>query len=498
MAMSRWRRINRFALGEARTHARLFVVLNITLGTGCLLQMFQGLTSGLYRSNISFIGLGLLLAGGMVGPTVVIGVFRELHNRQQSDVVYSLPMSTSERYLSRLLALAYLHILPVLAWSGLAAITTFIRTSFFNEYEHIRRYIVIDWASTDAIVRTWTGFLACVLFFDAIAVVSAVCCGRRAEIRYFTYLIAASFSLAPLLLRMQLMERIGGQVTKPSSLFYSWTLSLIAWDRADSKTWQFVLLAVLNCLISVGVMLLMYFMYRRRDASTAGKPVVSRAFFEIALVAGLLAYYTLLISEPGLIPYILIGGVVYLVIHIVTFRGNLSVPKVLLWTVKLAATTAAFVLLLWIAYVTDGFGAVRYLPMKNLDNTNIFIDASYDFYDGQNTVAFAGPDAYYWEYHRTDWVSFHAQPTNDRQIRATAEVFQKYAAQRDKSFSGFLKFFQKHEETYRGWNRIVMCTMEIWEGEDHNLLVRQEVSLTGQQIREMMSELKKMGIVQIR
>lgn len=496
MAMSRWRRINRFALGEARTHKRLFTVLNITLGAGCLLQTVQGLASGIYRSNISFIGLGLLLAGGLIGPTVVISVFRELHNRQQSDVVYSLPMSTPERYLSRLMAIVYLHILPVLVWSAVAVIATSIRTAFFDE--NVRRYVLVTWANNNMILRMWAGYLAGVFFFDSIAVICAVCCGRRAEIRYFTYLLAASFSLAPLLLRMELMVRIGGQATEPSSLFYAWTFSLFIWDRTETMTWLFIILAVVNCLISVGVMLLMYFIYRRRDASSAGKPVVSRAFFEIAVAVCLMTYYTLLISAPELLPYMLVGGVVYLVIHIVTFRGTLSVAKVVLWTVKLGATTAAFVLLLWIAYVTDGFGAARYLPMRNLDNANILIDCSYNFYGGENTVAFVGPDSFFWERNYSNWIAFDSQETTDAQIRQIAEVFQKYASQRDKEFSDFWSFFTGSKESYRGWDRVATCTMNIWFGERNNTMVEQQINLTGQQVRNLIADLKKLGGIQVR
>ena len=131
--MSRCRRINRMALGEARTHGRVFTVLNIILGVGCLLQCFVGATADVVDSNVSAVGLLLLCAGALMGPVFAVGVFREMHNRQQSDVIFALPMSAGERYVSKLLALVYLHILPVAVWSGIASLTTALADKGFRD-----------------------------------------------------------------------------------------------------------------------------------------------------------------------------------------------------------------------------------------------------------------------------------------------------------------------------------------------------------------------------
>ena len=123
MAAVSLKRINKFALGEARTHKKFFVITNIILGMGGLLYLFmsswsrydefmEGDTAG-RRVIVDFVpsGLGLFLlgVGCCIGLMGAASVFRDMNSVQLGDVQLSLPMTASERYYSKLLALCYLH-----------------------------------------------------------------------------------------------------------------------------------------------------------------------------------------------------------------------------------------------------------------------------------------------------------------------------------------------------------------------------------------------------
>ena len=506
--MNRLRRVNRMALGEARTHGRAFAVLNIILGIGCLLQTYQGLAGDRsfynFDGRISWIGIALLCAGGLIGPTFVIGVFRETHNRQQSDVVYSLPMSAGERYASRLMALLYLHILPCIIWALIPAIATSVGNEQLMTFYRLDFLVLTKYLRTEIIFQFFWFYVAGVLFFDAIAVVCAVCCGRRVEIRYFTYITAVCLSAPPLLIPTKLMEQIGGQVTAPSWLFFVWTFSPIAWNTVSVTVFNVTM--IVNCLISITVMSLAFLIYRRRDAGMAGRPIVSRVFFEISIAVALVTYYILLTFEMWLVPVIALGAVAYIAVHIVTFRGRLSVLRCIGWIFKFAVTTGAVILLMWAAYATDGFGALHYVPIRNLNGACVTVErGSYwsahvnTEYEGSiNAIAIAGPNPVS-SYFKPAWdeSSEKARAINDEQIRQVAKVVQKYASQRDKGFSAFWRFFSKNVEMSDGQERDVYCQFRIfYPAADDHLLI-QEVRLTPDQAWEMMTELSELDFVHV-
>lgn len=491
--MNRCLRINRMAIGEARTHGRAFTALNIMLIVGCILQSYIGGTADVMDSNISNVAIILFCLGGLTGPIFVSGVFREMHSRQHSDVVFALPASAGERYVSKLLALWYLHVLPVVVWTGIATLITLQRENSTG-----RSSYVFSVYPADRIVRCFMFLIVGVMFLNAVAVVCAVCCGRLVEMHYLTFLTAVSLSMAPLLLRSQLMERIGGQTTDPGWWYYIWTLSPIAWD-SSVPTKTFVTVCLINCLVSVAVVALAFLIYRGRDAGSAGKPIVSRVFFEIALVIGLVAYYSLLLFETSLGAIIALAGVVYLVIHIISFRGILSGGKLALWLGKFIVTTAAFVLLLWVAFATDGFGAIRYVPSQDMNGACIKVQRDWSYYelDPRDRVAYAGVSSYRYEQNSEgDIVAVEDIPSkyiSDTMMRRVVEVFQKNAADRDKDFLSFLEFFVNNRETKDGDTRDLSCTVEIWFPNEEGQVMQQSVQMTAHQAYEMMQELKALG-----
>ncbi len=489
--MTDFRRINKMARGEARIHKKYSTITHIVLGMGCLLQalaLAPSYMDGVYESlQMSITAIGLLLIGACIGPTGVISIFRDLSSQQFSDVQMSLPISAKQRFFSKLLALGYVHIFPVFSWGFLTWVFCLIKDAE-NAGSYFTLFLIL---------------VVIALFFDAVAVMCAVCCGRRAETRYFTYLAAICLSFTPLLIRSRLISDFAGQTSDPSLLFSCWTLSFVAGvTDLGFKSVAFKIILIINCLISIAVMSLMYFVYRNRDATSAGKPVTSRIFFETMMFVGVTTFF---VGVGTLSTSLLILlGIAYLVVHIVTFRGMLSADKLVFWVGKYIGTVALFIMLNWIAYLSSGFGAVYNTPSENFDGACISVEIEsygvvHTWVDG-----YAGPQRHYLNDGRT---VVEPREINDEQIRKTIRTVQKYFANREKNFSQFREI---------SWNRDIFdtaiyektgrCKITVWfpNGPEDSysrmsgrVVMTQELELNPEEISQLLAELQEQNLIDI-
>lgn len=493
------------ALGEARTHVRFFVILNIILGTASFLQLMVALADG-FR-NVSGAALFLFIIGGALAPTCVISVFRELHNPQQSDVVYALPMSAKERYTSRILAIFYLHLAPAIVWSGLTTVITIVLGMGKQSWTDYDALFWVTRTSPRGLLQMFLLYLTAVLFFEAVSVICTVCCGRRAEMRYFTYMAAFSISVAPLLIRSRLMEEMGGQVTSPGVIYYLWSFtSLFEYSETMTSLWKLALITIASTLISLGVIALMFLLYRKRDAGTAGKPVVSRVFFELVILAGVVTFYTMYLFEGSPETVVAMTGIVYMVIHLVTFREVLSGKKVVWWFAKFVGTTVLFFALVFAAYLTDGFGAINYMPARNLDRADIIVawENPMGLYgdNGGYLTAYAGTHRYLsssnsvWYNH----LDFHEKELTDAEVRKAVGIVRKYAKE-EKSLKDFYDRLWGTETYYgwgRNWDRGERFKIYIWlPGNVNDPVMEQELWISEGDATDLLKELEKSGLMNL-
>lgn len=489
--MTDFLRINRMARGEARIHKKYSTIVHIVLGMGCLLEALAtapSYLSGVYESlQMSITAIGLLLIGACIGPTGIISIFRDLSSPQFSDVQMSLPISAKQRFFSKLLALGYVHIFPVMGWGFLTWVFCLIKDA-----EHAGTYFTL-----------YLILVVIALFFDSVAVMCAVCCGRRSETRYFTYLAVICLSFTPLLIRAKLMEEYAGQTSDPSLLFSCWTLAFVAAvTDVGFLSLTFKVILIINCLISLAVMSLMYFVYRNRDATSAGKPVTNRIFFESLMFVGVVTFFVA-VGRVSISMTILLG-IAYLVVHIVTFRGMLSADKVILWIGKYVGTMALYMLLSWIAYQSNGFGAVYSIPSKNLDGACISIELlSYEM-NSCNAEGYAGPRGHYLRDGRT---LAAPREINDEQMRKVIRTVQKYFANREKSYDRFCEKAWTRDMFDIGiYDVTARCEIVVWfpDGpEDEyssykkNIVMTQELELSSEELGRLLAELREQGLIDI-
>ena len=491
------KRINRFALGEARTHKKFFIIANIILGMGGLLYMFmtsvEKTSYGLedisrtvrpqsyVYFNPSVLGVMLLVVGGGIGLIGAASVFRDMNSVQLGDVQLSLPMSANERYFSKLLALCYLHILPVIVWTGIPTIVVALRCAavgFGDKIEHI-----------EFLPLVFVSILAGTLFVDAVTVLCTSCCGALAESIYFTLITMTCLSAAPALIWYNLTVTCAGQAADPGKVFAAWTLSFVLTFDDNSQTIQPVMW--LNCLISAVVMILTVFIYRRRDARSVGTPIANRIFFECVMFAGLMTVYGLFFFRAEAYIGIIIVAVIYIVIHIITSRGRLNAKTFGVWVGKFVLSTAVYIGFAGAAYVTGGFGMVEHLPMGNLSGVDFSINLFTDIEGGYVSISYDTAEG-----DEDDGVS----DLSDEQVRKAARVFQKYAAQHRKSFDEFTKMLLNGYEYSREWSEfngtMYITGQRTWDNGDtySYRIMEQNVNLTPDEAEALDKELEALGV----
>lgn len=437
MAAISLKRINRFALGEARTHKKFFIISNIVLGMGGLLYLFtseiksdEGMrydgASGQYIPtedylifNPSVLGLLLLVIGGAIGMICAAQIFRDMNNVQLGDVQLSLPMSASERYLSKLLALCYIHVIPLLLWSGIPSAINALRFVIVGSGKTIN-----DTFDQYFIPLFFLAILAGTLFTEAVTILCTVCCGAFAESIYFSLISIGCLSVGPALIWYTLTQTCAGQFGEPGLIFGVWTLSFVICAESNVVTGILGILGV-NCAVSVAVMFLTLLIYRRRDARSVGTPIANKVFFECMMFAGLMTVYSMFFFRAEAYIGVIVVGIIYMVIHIITSRGKLNAKQLLAWFGKFLVSTAVFVALSGAAYVTGGFGMVTHLPASNLEHANIMVSMNNANETGYTEIDY-------------DVVgSNDISSLTDEQVRSAARVFQKYAANHKKSFADF-------------------------------------------------------------
>ncbi len=421
MAAGSLKRINKFALGEARGHKKFFIIVNLILGMGALLYTFMSSIYSDSRSlnwEPSILGLFLLIVGGGIGLMGAASIFRDMNSVQLGDVQLSLPMTANERFFSKLLALGYIHIFPLIAWLGSSSLINWLRimaSSGGSERDDLY------------ILPIFLMILAGALFVDCVTVLCSVCCGALAESVYFSMISICCLSIAPALIRYTIAETCAGQNGDPGLGFSVWTLSFVVNVGVMDETIGVLnCVLMLNCVVSLAVMALTSLLYRKRDARTIGTPIANRVFFECVMFLGLATVYGMFFFNTEAYIGMIIVGVIYMVIHIISSRGKISVAKFGGWFAKFAVSTTAYVLLCWAAYTTNGFGIVYHLPSADLAESNIQITLTCTE-DGRTV-----------DKRFTSHVKGNGQSElTDEQIRRAARVYQKALAGRPKSAVDF-------------------------------------------------------------
>lgn len=385
------RKIARAAVAELRVHKKIAIISYVLFGVSMLLFMFNAHCYFTYE-GVGFTpsgwGAAFSIIGIIVGYFAALNVFRDVNNQQLCDVTMALPIKASERFWSKLMALFYLQtgplIVAVLGGNGVALLFGRINNGplAHEAFENLALIVF--------------GMLSSSLFIMAIAVLCTCCCGAPAESAYFSIILTFVINALPI----TFVHHIIGNCSGFGNSYW-----FLGTDNAiDVKFWGFLPLFteynsgigigdyvfrnVISIVISLCVMFLSIFIYKKRDARTVGTPIASRVFFEVMMALGCFTIFSFFVMSSGAFWGVLIAGVAYIIINVIVSRAKINAMSFFKWIVKYAATAAVFTVLMVVTIKTGGFGQINSRPAaKYLAGAEFRINC-YDFTKYSEGVTF--------------------------------------------------------------------------------------------------------------
>ena len=335
-----------------------------------ILLAFAGVIYGLDTSsrgdNVNPSVLGVFMYFAAIVPlfSCCTAVFKDMHDIPTADVQMSMPLSSAERYFSRLLTICRIWFIPFF----ISAAGAFLLSAMFaGTHYSYDRYDLMDYSRTyhPQVLMTYNlhmllWFLAAVLFIIAVTVVCQCCIGAKAESKYLPVMLMTALSVFAPAMYFFITNRFAGVQTSGEPFIYSlWTFSALGVDFDSVRD---TVLMIVNCLISLGVIFCGQFICMRRDARTVGKPIVFPLFFEMIMFVTLTLFFLLFHTDWDSFVVMFLAWLGSIILRIVVSRKNFSFAKIGIWTGMFVGYYVIFLLFMYIAFLTGGFGAITKTP----------------------------------------------------------------------------------------------------------------------------------------
>lgn len=295
-------------------------------------------------NDFNMLGFFFCFIACISGISLTIKTFAELHHRTTSDMQFALPLSSSQRFISKLLSLGHCYFLPLVAPPAVAGLVASITSLFCPNVEGVA------FTSIWAVV---TVFMLGLITVFTVSIV-AVSCGRAAEPAYMSIILGVglSFILPDIVYLISVSNPYSYTGYDMFGKMSFCTYVLVAWSgEVMSDPLSLIVNLLLCILIFAVVMYLSYRIYKKRDGRSVGQPIVFHAVFEIILFLGIF------LSVSAGLNYITvaISFVVYMIIRIVSQKENFK-KKVPVWVGLYVAYVLIVPLFLLASNATNGFG----------------------------------------------------------------------------------------------------------------------------------------------
>lgn len=340
MATSR-ERINYGAKAELTAFKKNRIVTLLLFGFGGLLYGF---------GFPSFAGMMLYIIALFSLYTACSNVFGDMHDIPTADVQMSLPLNSTERYLSRLLSIFYIWALPFLISAAAGILFSLM---FIGDGSR-------GWEADDLLefnIQALLFYVHTALFIAAVTIISQCCVGSKAESKYMPILVYIVVNSLPMSFILTFQDKFADT----SMNVYRQDLSLIAPVVYDMD-FANVVKTVLWCAVLLAVIFCGVFLYKRRDARTVGRPIVFGIFFEIVAALTLLVLFCIAHSYGVSITTLFFAWLGSIILRIIVSRKEFKFQKILIWTGLYFVYYIAFLLFMFIAFKTGGFGVLYKTP----------------------------------------------------------------------------------------------------------------------------------------
>lgn len=383
--MISYKRIYRASDAELISQKKTRIISIILLAFAGLIYGYETASRG-DSANPSYLAVFIYFTALVPLFACCVSVFRDMHDIPSADVSMSMPLNGIERYFSKILTVVRAWLVPFL----ISAAGAFLLSAIFGGSHYSYSYgerVSYDRSYHPEVMMKYNlqlflWFMAAVLFIISVTAVCQCCIGAKAESRYLPVMLMTALSIFTPAMYGFITDHfadvsLSDYSADYSSLFYVWTFSALFAEFDNLKN---VLLMILNCLISAGVIIGGAFICRKRDARTVGRPIVFRLFFEIIMAVTLTLFFLIMHVSSGSIVVLFLGWLGSIILRIVVSRKNFSFSKVGIWTGMFAAYYVLFLVFMYIAFVTGGFGAIYKTPSADVyeNDANAYISVDFD------------------------------------------------------------------------------------------------------------------------
>ena len=445
MAEKSFNRIWNSTKAQIMQQKKLFVIMIILLFVGAIF-LGLGISSNI-KCDYSLIedyismDLGFLFYIGSIicGFILTINLFKDLHSKQNADIILSMPLNAKQRFISKLMTMLFVQIIPTVLSIMTACYISYITLPSIGElrlHDGLTKYMTVDLSNGIGIGCLRISFiillalLSAILFTNAIASFISCCCGTVVESYIFSILNLICISSFKLIIISVLFSFAGIDNTVPDS-YWGYGASISDYNFPPA----------ISCLISLVVIFITYFIYKKRNAEDIGKPIVYRWFFNIDMAFGIICFNLIFYCMELFFVGIIFTFIGFVIMQIILSRAKVNFKKVLLWIGGYFGILVILMGFLVTAYWTNGFGYKFEIPK--------------DWNDVDVTATIDGT-----EYYETFGMTYeNGAKISREQANQVNEIFFKYRNERDKSFSEFLDMvlFRYY---YDEINYSVYCTFE--------------------------------------
>lgn len=333
----------------------------------------------------SCIALAIAILSGAI---IAISIFNYLYKKSTVDMNLSLPLTTRQRFLSEYFAGLTIYIVPAII-GGLIG-TVILLTGKHELMEFLKYTIYIG-----SVV-----IIGMILYYS-LTVLILSCCGSLFETILSTLLINAMIPASIYLLSYTIISNDSFGLSS-NSLFLNqiFTSSPIGnaafiiyfFDNVNMygnvNTNLYVHWLIPTLIFTVLIVLLSYFLYKKRKAEQVSKPYVYKFIYYAILFfvtfciisifkvsTGSSDYTAQTDSTPidaSFFPAVMCSGIVFFIMEIISNRGF---KKFWLSILKFAGTITCIYAVLLLCHATNGFGVNKYVPLESaVDNVIIDFD----------------------------------------------------------------------------------------------------------------------------
>ncbi len=328
---------------------------------------------GGYMQLQTVISTVCLLASVFMGLLITINTFNYLYKKSNVDLIYSLPLTSKQRFFSDFLAGFVSYMGPYLVGFIVSIPLTLLYEEVSDDRMLIDLFNAYSMKPIEVIAKCM-GILAVsmILFYCLNTIISCVCGSLFETIAYsiginilipvfillchsFTSnLFGMSGELDPFIKFVQIFSPVGGILAIAQLFEYDLRLEV----GLSINLWLLFSLILIAALI-IGS----FFLYKKRKAEDVSKPFVYKGFYYVILVAITFCFVALSVEiykgADVFVSTIISAAIIFLTLEVITNRGF---KKIWLSVIKYAVTMTVIGSLFLLVNVTDGFGTVYKVP----------------------------------------------------------------------------------------------------------------------------------------